>query len=88
MMTAVLCKHVMLRLMTSSRSENGVENDILWSEIRSEFGEPCGKPPSRSTSPPGLEELPIMQFAYSLVLRHCNTIGDELLLNFGAKFQQ
>ena len=34
----------MLRFVTASRSENGCENDIFWSEIESGFEEPGGTP--------------------------------------------
>ena len=41
---SVLRKHVMLRFVTASRSENGCGDDIFWSEIGSGFEEPGGTP--------------------------------------------
>ena len=46
---SVLYKHVMLRFVTTYRSENGCGNiHIVWSEIGSGFGEPGGTPPPRT----------------------------------------
>ena len=45
MIISVLCKHVMLCFVTTSRSENECENVIFWTEKGSGFGEPGGPPP-------------------------------------------
>ena len=62
---SVLCKHECYVLSPPPGLKTGVEIDIFWSVIRSEFGEPGGTSPPRSTPLSwGLGELPIMHLAY------------------------
>ena len=64
--TSVLCKHVMLLFVTTSRSENGSGKWIFfawnWGSV---FGEPGDTPPSRIpwSTPPGGEAKEFMCFA-------------------------
>ena len=66
---SVLCKHVMLRFVTSSRSENGCGNwhFLVWNRVRiwrtgRHIPTKMYLPPP--PPPPGLGELPIMHLAY------------------------
>ena len=73
--TSPLDPVVMLRFLTTCRSENGygfqrpgqktcVENDIFWSEIGSGFGEAGGTPPPRipRSTPNPLRDKIMQQF--------------------------